>query len=288
MYLRALVFRVFSKFTWFAMYLMRDRLRVLAYHGVVDSTSFRLQIEYLVRNYRVLSLEHIIDCIATGRSLPSYAVLVTFDDGDVSVLENGLPVLKQFGAPAVLFVISGLIDTQNPFWWDRVKAHYRRLGFTSAGARAEVNVLKRVSNVERERQVKLMQEESARQLTLRELQILDNAGIVIANHSHTHPMLDQCTEKELKEELSHSSECFGKWGIGRFDVFAYPNGNANAHTRQQLEQAGVKIAFLFDHKLNQKTIDPLAISRIRVNADDPLAEFKVRVSGLHSLLMRRR
>jgi hypothetical protein len=69
--------------------------------------------------------------------------------------------------------------------------------------------------------------------------------------------------------------------------FAFPNGNYDRRQEFLLEEAEISLAFLFDHKLNKKRIHPLRVSRIRVNTYDPMPEFKVRLSGLHSFLMAR-
>lgn len=263
-------------------------LRVLAYHTVPGRALFARQLAYLARHYHFISLAQLEAHLFQGEALPPRAVLLTFDDGDVSVLEHGVPVLRQYNAPAVLFVITGLVDTGLPFWWQQVAAYYRARGATPAAARAQVTALKHVPNAERLRQLAAMPALATRQLTTAELIDLQQSGVTIANHSHTHPMFDQCTAEELGRELAEARWCFDRWPGARYDVFAYPNGNANALARAKLQEAGIRLAFVFDHRLNGEVVDPLAISRIRVNADDPMAEFKVRVSGFHSWIMRRR
>ncbi len=285
---RSLLFRLLTLVAPLALRLGGTRLRVLAYHTVPYQAQFALQMAYLARHYQFISLAQLEAHLFEGMPLPPRALLLTFDDGDVSVLERGLPVLQQFKAPAVLFVVTGLIDSEKPFWWEQVVAHYRSKGLTHAAARAQVTALKTVPNVERERVLATMGAPPTRQLTTAELNTLQAGGVVIANHSHAHPMFDQCTEAELVSELLRARTCFERWPDGRPDVFAYPNGNASALAHTQLLQAGIRLAFVFDHRLNRKKIDPMAISRIRVNSYDALPEFKVRVSGIHSWLSFRR
>lgn len=107
--------------------------------------------------------------------------------------------------------------------------------------------------------------------------------MIIANHSHTHPMFDQCNSDELKYELQKSTEVLESMDY-QAKVFAYPNGNFDPTAEQELIKEGVKMAFLFAHKLNEKNINPLRIFRIRVDSDTNLKEFKVKVSGLHSFI----
>ncbi|MFB7618864.1 polysaccharide deacetylase family protein [Kitasatospora sp. NPDC056181] len=71
------------------------RLAVLAYHGIDDPRTFALQMDRLVRVARPVSLARVEQAVTSGRPLPHRSVLVTFDDGDHTVLTEGLPVLAE-------------------------------------------------------------------------------------------------------------------------------------------------------------------------------------------------
>jgi peptidoglycan/xylan/chitin deacetylase (PgdA/CDA1 family) len=53
--------------------------------------------------------------------IPENPVLITFDDSDISVYNNGFSVLKKHDIPAILLVITDLIVTKKPFWWNEIK-----------------------------------------------------------------------------------------------------------------------------------------------------------------------
>jgi len=93
------------------------RLTVLAYHGIDDPTSFRHQLLYLAKTMRPVSFDEVLAAMHGGRSLPARAVLLTFDDGHRSLLEAGLPLLRQRGFPGLAFIVPGVLDTDQPFWW---------------------------------------------------------------------------------------------------------------------------------------------------------------------------
>ena len=220
-----------------------------------------------------------------GHKLPKKALLITFDDGDISVLDYGLPILKKYNATASIFIITNLIGTNNPFWWEEIKNY---LG-NSEGERMVWEV-KKMENFERIDYIKKLRatfenlNNKFPQLSLRNIYELVSAGIFIGNHSHSHPMFNMCTFQEIQEELDQSIEKFVKWNLEGYDIFAYPNGNHDEKTETILKRNNIKIAFLFDHKVNKKEIDSLKISRIRVNADSPMLEFKAKVSGVHSFI----
>jgi peptidoglycan/xylan/chitin deacetylase (PgdA/CDA1 family) len=52
------------------------------------------------------------------RSAPPVAV--TFDDGYADNLTLALPLLERHQVPATIFVTSGCVDQQAPFWWDEL------------------------------------------------------------------------------------------------------------------------------------------------------------------------
>lgn len=55
-------------------------------------------------------------------------MLITFDDGDISVRENALDILKKHQVPSVLFVITSLINTNKAYWWDEIRYYRDRDG----------------------------------------------------------------------------------------------------------------------------------------------------------------
>ena len=61
--------------------LTRDRLRVLAYHGVPDQVAFSRQLDYLRRRYVLVSGADVIAACRGLGELPGRAVWITFDDG---------------------------------------------------------------------------------------------------------------------------------------------------------------------------------------------------------------
>ena len=122
------------------------------------------------------------------------------------------------------------------------------------------------------------------QLTQEDLHELQENQIFIGNHSNSHPMFDKCTEEEIKNELEKSRNYFEDWKLKGYSVFAYPNGSYNFKTEKILEEENIRMAFIFDHKINRNHLNPLRISRLRTNSYMSVSELKVKVSGLHSFL----
>lgn len=261
-------------------------MRILCYHKIQNSSLFSKQIKYLNAHYRILNPETFLSMVEQGLSFSKNDLLITFDDGDISVYTNALPVLKKQNTPAIAFVITSLLNTQQPFWWDEA-VHY-------SGTQETVKQMKRIPEEERIAALEQLRKQSPNekymypQLTTQQLQELEAGGISIACHTHTHPLLDQCSLAQVTDELVTSKNILQKLGFPFFDVFAYPNGNSNRKIEEVVKAAGYKAAFIFDHTIAKEPVNPFAISRLSVTDETPMWKFKLILSGVHSYQLKLR
>ncbi|GAA0671064.1 hypothetical protein GCM10010193_24060 [Kitasatospora atroaurantiaca] len=274
-----------------------DRLAVLGYHGVEDATAFEAHLDRLQRSSVPVSLQQVEEAAHGGRPLPPYSVLVTFDDGDRSVHSHALPLLAARGIPAVCFVIPGLVGTDSPFWWDEVEHLVRHGGRTHrvppAAPEITVHTVKLLS--ERERQLALAElRESAavpaprrHQLTTPELRELEAGGVVIGNHTLTHPCLDRCDDEQVRTEVLQAHERLTQLLGHPPTSFAYPNGNTDDRAHRLLARAGYRSGFLYNHRLaSPGARHPLRIDRLAVSTRTSPDRLETILSGLHPALFR--
>lgn len=92
-----------------------EGVRVLTYHRfgddrrdpfTVTAAAFERQMTHLAG--RAVPLEDLHGFLFADAVLPPDAVLVTIDDGDPSVFDVALPVLRRHGVPAVAFVLADI------------------------------------------------------------------------------------------------------------------------------------------------------------------------------------
>jgi peptidoglycan/xylan/chitin deacetylase (PgdA/CDA1 family) len=267
-----------------------NHLTVLAYHGVDDPDRFARQLDHLTRVSRPVSLAEVTAALDGGRPLPERAVLLTFDDGERSLLEAGLPLLAERGLPGVAFVVAGLLDTDQPFWWSEV-AQLAGAGRAEAAAgRAPatlVRELKALPDGERLAAIDRLRAAAAPagptpQLRRRELPLLESAGVAVGNHTLSHPILPRCDDDKVARELGEAHRILAEALGHPPDAFAYPNGDRDERAERHLAELGYATAFLFDHRVNPRTpAHRLRISRVRVNSHTGLDRFAAIVSGLH-------
>lgn len=266
--------------------LFSGNLRVLAYHTVPNPQMFADQLLYLKRNYNIISMEELQYLLLEGKVIPRNSLVITFDDGDISLLHNGVPELVKKNIPATIFIITALINSTQTFWCRWVEIVMQKNGETYLQARKKVKELKNVPEKLRKEFLESLEPIESVQLKEQDLMNFYSSNIFIGNHTHTHPMINNCTSEELEWELESAKLKFEEWELPGYSIFAYPNGNWDMQAEKVLKQKGIKLAFLFDHKINRKEVNPLRISRIMVSSNTELHEFKAKVSGFHTYLMR--
>ena len=109
----------------------RYTVPILTYHNIdyrggllsVAPENFEKQMRYLKNaHYNVISLNDLVEGTKKGRSFPHKTVVITIDDGYKNNFTYAYPVLKKYGFPATLFLITKHIGTSADFLnWDEIK-----------------------------------------------------------------------------------------------------------------------------------------------------------------------
>lgn len=105
---------------------------VLCYHNLAPQSKGRMilaakvfeeQMRYLKnQGFRVINLREFVEFVSLKRQLPRRSVLLTFDDGYRSFQQYALPLLKELGFTATLFVYTDYVaGGGNAFTWDELK-----------------------------------------------------------------------------------------------------------------------------------------------------------------------
>ena len=102
-----------------------EALLVLSYHDIRDDVAaegdpdayavshqnFAAHLDWLSgHGYNPVSLSQVIEASRSGRPLPKKPVLLTFDDGLRSTYTHAYPLLRAYGYPALIAVVSGWMD----------------------------------------------------------------------------------------------------------------------------------------------------------------------------------
>lgn len=254
--------------------------------------AFDAQMTAVARWHRPIGLADLLAAQHGLRPLPRRAVLVTFDDAYRDFMENAWPILDRHGIPATLFVPTAYPDVPDAsFWWDRlwqaldaapagaVDTPIGRLELTGdasrrAAARSLVEFHKRLAHDEALQRVAAFTERLGGAATARgdvlgwdDLRRLAAAGVQIAPHSRSHPLLTRLGPDGVAAELTGSradlEQHLGGNAFG--SVFAYPAGQHDDATTEALAQLGFELAFTTERGINRVgRSDPLRLRRINV------------------------
>lgn len=113
----------------------KSRLRILMFHGLTDSdhsgiencqhkhlhvARFEALLEHLKEYYSVVSMDELVRRTSNHQSLPSNAVILTFDDGFLSHYTLAFPLLKRYDFPATVYLATQFVENKQPIWVDRL------------------------------------------------------------------------------------------------------------------------------------------------------------------------
>ena len=129
-FLKHLIKQLLFKTKLYKLSLLQNRFYIIPYHMIVDepngfypetSTSdFEKQINHLAKNYKIISLDEIVNRIKNRRPLRR-CVAITFDDGFRDNYEIAYPILRKYNAPATIFLTTGYIENGTAPWFIKLR-----------------------------------------------------------------------------------------------------------------------------------------------------------------------
>lgn len=184
---------------------IRQTIPILTYHsidgsGSVISTSpetFRCQMQCVHESsFNVVPLGELMRVVRERRQLPARPLVITFDDGYRNVRDAALPILRQYGFTATVFLITGYCGRHND--WPGQWAAIERRPLLSWAEVAE------------------MHEE----------------GVEFGSHTATHPDLTGIPLSQAEAEIQQSKAAIEDRLGAEVTTFCYPYGKHNAPIRE--------------------------------------------------------
>jgi peptidoglycan/xylan/chitin deacetylase (PgdA/CDA1 family) len=333
--IKRLVYRLcklLGLFEW-ARRLTRRGLRVIVYHGFclddecafsprtfIDPAKFRKRMTFLQsRGFPILGLERALELLEKNEA-PDNAIVITIDDGFFSTYRGAVPVLREYGIPATVYVTTYYAVNEHPVFnlavqyllWktERRAVSLDGLGLPESGTvgietAAKRNALaqavlahgeRRCGEAERFRLAaaladrlgidfdRLVESRILNVMNVREIEELARWGIDIELHTHRHrfPADKAETIREIAENREVLEPLAGK-GLAHL---CYPSG---VYCREQwpwLREAGIRSAVTTERGLNYRGVHPYAVKRF--GDDDLLSqiEFEAEVYGFTDIIRR--
>lgn len=248
-----------------------DQVAVLMYHHVSDADEssstittqlFREQLSFLRdKGYTFISLQDFHQFMEGG-SVPSNAVLVTFDDGYESFYKSAYPILEETHVPAVNFLITETLDhpDYNPYIGsipfmsrDQVRDMTSRTPWITAGCHTHGNHNKQDGHA------------------------FLTSPLSINNVLETEEQYEARILYDTQACLQEVSALTGDMTVD----LAYPFGISDKLSIQLLQQCGVTYAYTITPEMTTRRTDPMQIPRI--NGGSP----NISPQLLHNTILRR-
>lgn len=81
-----------------------------------STRAFEQDLDYLLKHFKPLTLTEVISFAKSGKQLPEYSFLLTFDDGLQEVASHIAPMLLRKGVPAAFFINRDFLDNKQLFY----------------------------------------------------------------------------------------------------------------------------------------------------------------------------
>jgi peptidoglycan/xylan/chitin deacetylase (PgdA/CDA1 family) len=222
-------------------------VRVLTYHRVSDEPDelavspvhFSEQMAILRdSDFEIRRLCDALDAPDLGRSR---TVCVTFDDGYRDNLTNALPVLREHGVPATIFLPTAIIDGEERYRW-----------YADPPAA----------------------------LTWDEVRELQREGLVdFQAHTVTHPLLPGIDDDQARIEIVTGRGILEQ-RLGReVTCLCYPGGRYGEREMRLAEEAGYRLAVTTRPGVNGPGTPVFALRRTVVHGEDDAARFRSVLHG---------
>jgi len=183
--------------------------------------------EYLYKNqYHTVTSDELRAYLYNKKPLPPKSVMITFDDGYLSNYMFAYPILKQFGFKAVLFAITGSIQTKDQ---DYHPDQLDMMSWMQVAAAADIFEFGSHTNA------------------LHNTGPDGKTGFITAS-------LDDAQADLLRSQKR----------INNRRLFAYPSGQYNTQLVNMLKSNGVDLAFTTNKGYVNQSSNPMLINRITV------------------------
>ncbi len=219
---------------------------------------FNSQMRYIREHRQPISLQDVIRQLEEGIPLPPFAVAVTFDDGFSDTYRYAFPILKRYSIPATIFVSTGYVESQQPFWFElaaylayRLSPHTLELhdgrSFPTGESHNErttnlrqiQGILKDLPNRKRTTLIERWTREftslithdalqHSRPISWSQIQDMASSGMEFGSHTVTHPNLTRLSDSDLTWELKESKRALETRLQRPIESIAYPIGTMSA------------------------------------------------------------
>lgn len=193
------------------------------------------------KGFKFVSSQDVERIIKKEIPFPKGAVLLTVDDGWQSNVTNVVEVANRHQVPVTIFVATTPVE-EGAYWWSYVQ-QAKQMGAIKISKRA----LKKMPEEKRLSILNKLVTKNAPgrdAMTVEQIRsIAASPYVTIGSHTQTHPILINCNDKQVYNELKVSRQKLESWIGKEVAYFAYPNGDFSAREVELLKILDYRLAF---------------------------------------------
>lgn len=208
-----------------------------------------------------------------GKQVSSKPLLhISIDDGWKNNLVNVAEFAEKNHIPVTYFISTEAMESGN-FWWTRLTdaTAFHLWTVSNENRRSYLDQLAKGERTQLEREAMTPDQVLA-------LSKMSHA--TIGNHTHTHPILANCTDSEIEYELSEAHQRLTKLTSKNLQAFAYPSGAVNGYERVWLARMDYIMAYSVEPRGIRSNENIYNIPRFADNRHAGFAENFCRLIGL--------
>jgi peptidoglycan/xylan/chitin deacetylase (PgdA/CDA1 family) len=260
---------------------------------LISKPVFAQHVAFLEANFELATMTRAVNVLSGRETATRDLAVITFDDGYRDVLENALPVLQEAGAPATIYLSSGVVDQAGHFPHDRLYTllqmwtgspgmRTRASSFAQAmlceaqaagggsprqwiyqliRSRSPGDLERLCRDIEGVADFSATPPEAARALTWEDARALAAGGFEIGAHTTTHCVLTHLDAARVETDLRVSREAVERGTGQSVRHFAYCNGYYNQTVIAALKRTGYLSAVTTEDRMNRLGDDPYRIAR---------------------------
>lgn len=260
---------------------------------VVRERTFHDLAAHIAHEYEVVGLQE----ARPGEIRPRLRLVLTFDDGWSDNYELAFSSTRQWDLPFTVFVCSGFMAKEMPFWPERafLLLSRTRPRLSPEEINAAIEGLKERSPWELEQYLAgladtghltedAMRSDVDKALSWPQVLEMRHAGVAFGCHTHTHQILTRIPIDMVRADIGTSKMAIERALSTTCQAFAYPNGSWSVEARQAVANAGFELALTTQPGAWTKDCDPMAIPRMNIseeNVTDWRGRFSPRIFDYH-------
>lgn len=293
----------------------RNHAAILRYHSISDpadnfyaspsicisSAVFEEQVGYISKNYNVISLDTVADCIKNKVKFKPHSVVFTFDDGYQDNF-HAYKILKKYNCTGTFYIAAGCIESKETLWLFEViylisrttrkqiniQTDKSEFSFPLTTEQSKQSAIRKVTEIIKSNNLKTREEirfqlreqlsdvddldekASKIMLTWNQINEMSDNGMTIGGHTTTHLNLPNADFSDAENEVIECKKLIEEKTGKKAKHFSYPNGGNyeyyNPRVVGLVKKTGFSTATTSNNGVIDLGSDLYELNRIRVTS----------------------